>query len=142
VAAAVRHFAGATSIYAKIPAAIAGEDCYLVEMAFKHAMLAGQTSLEAALLAILEMVGEEALTGARWHADLIRRAAHPVGQRPAILVGEAARAADETRRFRSISAHAYDVFDHTQATKAVESAALLVALLPAEIARFRQATDP
>ena len=59
-----------------------------------------------------------------------------------ILAGEAARAADETRRFRSISAHAYDAFDHTQAARAVESAAQLAKLLPSEIARFRQATDP
>jgi hypothetical protein len=142
VAAAIRHFAGACAIYAKIPVTAADEDRYLVEMAFMHAMLAGQTSLETALLRILDLSGEEAPTGHRWHADLIRRAAHAVGTRPTILAGEAARAADETRRFRSISAHAYDAFDHTQATKAVESAALLVRLLPSEIAHFRQTTDP
>ncbi len=70
------------------------------------------------------------------------RASHPVGERPAILGGEAARAADETRRFRSIAAHAYDAFDHTRAIAAVESASLLVSLLPSDIARFRQITDP
>jgi hypothetical protein len=42
VTAAVRHFAGACAIFAKIPATIGDEDRYLVEMAFMHAMLAGQ----------------------------------------------------------------------------------------------------
>ncbi len=46
VAAAVRHFSGACKIFA-IPETVAQEDRYLVEMAFMHAMLAGQTSLEA-----------------------------------------------------------------------------------------------
>lgn len=142
VAAAVRHFAGACAIFAKIPATVTTDDRYLVEMAFMHAMLAGQISLEAALMRILELNDEEAPSGSRWHADLIRRASHPVDNRPAILVGAAAKAADETRRFRSISTHAYDGFDHTKATAAVESAALLVDLLPADIARFRAATDP
>ena len=63
VAAAIRHFAGACAIYAKIPTTAADEDRYLVEMAFMHAMLAGQTSLETALLRILDLSGEEAPTG-------------------------------------------------------------------------------
>ena len=142
MSAAVPHFGGACVIFENIPTALTAEDRYLVEMAFMHAMRAGQTSLEPALLRILELNGEEAPTGACLHADLIRRAAHPVGERPASLVGDAAKAADETRRFQSILAHAYDAFDYTQATKAVESAALLVTLLPSEIARFRRMTDP
>jgi hypothetical protein len=142
VAAAVRHFSGASTIFARIPSAVVPEDRYLVEMAFMHAMQAGQTSLETALLRILDLNREEAPTGARWHADLIRRAAHPIGNRPAILEGVAARAADETRRFRSVSAHADDASDHAQATGAVQSAELLASLLPEEIARFRAATDP
>lgn len=142
VAAAVRHFAGACGIFAKLPSATTREDRYLVEMGFMHAMQAGQTSLESALLRILDINGEEAPTGARWHADLIHRAAHPVGSRPAILEGAVARAADETRRFRSISAHAYGTFDRRQATGAVSGAELLVSRLAADIARFRQATDP
>jgi hypothetical protein len=142
VAAAVRHFAGAVLIYQKVPAAQTDDDRYLVEMAFMHAMQAGHTSLQAALLRVLELCSENAPTGANWHMDLIRRAANAVGGRPVILHDEAARAADATRRFRSVAAHAYDLFDHAQATKAVASAALLIDLLPSEIARFRQATDP
>lgn len=107
-----------------------------------HAMQSARTSLEQALLRILDLCAEEAPTGPRWHADLVARAGRPVGERVAILSAEAARAADETRQFRSIAAHAHDSFDHSRATHAVESAALLVSLLPGEIACFRQALDP
>lgn len=138
-ASAVRHFSGAVAIF---PGLTTAEDRYVVEMAFLHAMLAGYTSLESALLRILELLGEQAPTGARWHADLIARASHPLDDRPAILTGEAAAAADETRRFRSIAAHAYDNFDEARAVTAVEAAKLLVSALPSEIARFRQAIDP
>ncbi|PPQ26530.1 ribonuclease toxin HepT-like protein [Rhodopila globiformis] len=142
VAAAVRHFTGAKGLFDRLPGIVPDIDRYGFEMGFMHAMQSGQTSLETALLRILDLYGEAAPTGSRWHADLIARAAHPVGKRPAILGGDAARAADETRRFRSIAAHAYDAFDYAQATRAVESAALLASLLPSEIARFRQAIDP
>jgi hypothetical protein len=138
-ASAVRHFSGAVSIYPRLTTA---EDRYVAEMAFLHAMLAGQTSLEAALLRILGLLAEEAPTGARWHADLIARATRRLGERPPILTGEAAAAAEETRRFRSVAAHAYDNFDEARAAKAVESAACLASLLALEIARFRQAVDP
>ena len=94
------------------------------------------------MLRILELFQEQAPTGARWHADLIARAGRPHADRPAVLTGRAAVAAEETRRFRSIAAHAYDNFDESRAAKAVESAAVLVTLLPLEIARFRQAIDP
>jgi hypothetical protein len=139
VASAVRHFSGAVSIYPNLATA---EDRYLVEMAFLHAMLAGQTSLEAALLRIPDLLDEEAPTGARWHADLILRATHRLGDRPEILTGKAASAAEETRRFRSIAEQAYDNFDESRATNAVAAAAVLAELLPSEIVRFRQAIDP
>jgi ribonuclease HepT-like protein len=142
IAAAVRHFSWAVSFFGKIPGTSAIEDRHLVEMAFMHAMQSGHTSLEAALVRILDICGEALPTGANWHADLIRRAANPVLNRPAILSATVAQAADLTRRFRNIAVHAYDSFDYTQAREAVESAALLVSLLSSEIARFRQAIDP
>jgi hypothetical protein len=80
--------------------------------------------------------------GANWHTDLIRRAANALNGRPSILGDAAARAADVTRRFRNVAAHAYDTFDYSRATEAVDAAGVLVALLPSEIARFRQAIDP
>lgn len=142
VAASSKHFAGAVSIFRRLSAPQAPDEQYMVEMAFMHAMQAGQTFLETALLRILDLCGEEPPTGARWHADLIARAGSAVGNRPVILNDVARRAADMTRRFRSVAAHAYDAFDHTQASDAVESATLLVAVLPATIAEFRKAFDP
>ena len=142
IAAAVRNFTWAGSFYGKISAADGTEDRILVEMAFMHAMQSGHTSLEVALLSMLDLCEEASPTGANRHADLIRRAANELGGRPAILDGTAARAADMTRRFRNVAAHAYDTFDYTQATEAVDSAVVLASLLPSEIARFRQAIDP
>jgi hypothetical protein len=142
VSAAVRHFAWAQSFYARIPGTNALEDRVLVEMAFMHAMQSGHTSLETALLRILDLCGEAAPTGAMGHADLIRRAANPIGGRPAILGDAAAHAADLTRRFRNVAVHAYDTFDYTHATEAIDSAGVLASLLASEIARFRQAVDP
>jgi hypothetical protein len=78
----------------------------------------------------------------RWHADLIARAKRSHGERPAILIGEAASAAEETRRFRSIAAHAYDNYDESRAAIAVDSAGVLATLLPSGIAHFRKAIDP
>jgi hypothetical protein len=142
VDAAVRHFAGAKDLFQKLPNLHNPTDRYGFEMGFMHAMQSGQTALEMALLYIFDLCGEEAPTGSRWHADLIARAAHPVGKRMAILDEEVARAANETRRFRSIAAHPDDAFDHEQATRALASATLLVSLLPSEIARFRGEIDP
>jgi hypothetical protein len=141
-AASVRNFTWAGAFFAKIAAANAPDDRILVEMAFMHAMQSGHTSLEVALLRILDLCEEAAPTGSTWHADLIRRAAIPINGRPAILDGAAARAADVTRRFRNVAAHAYDSFDYTRAIEAVDAAAALASLLPAEIARLRQVIDP
>ena len=101
VDAAVRHFQGAIALFARLPTATDEIGRYGLEMGFMHAMQSGHTSLETTLLRLLDLFGEEAPTGARWHADLIARAARNVGDRPA-----------------------------------------LIALLPAEIARFRQRIDP
>jgi len=94
------------------------------------------------LLRILELFQEQPPTGARWPADLIVRVTRDLNARPAILTGEVAAAADETRRFRSVAAHAYDNFDEERAAKAAACAAALVSTLPAEIDRFRQIVDP
>jgi hypothetical protein len=139
VASSVKHFAGAVSIFRDMATT---KNRYLVEMGFLHAMLAGHTSLEAALLRILELLSEQPPTGASWHRDLIARISRGVTERPPILTGEAAAAAEETRRFRSVAAHAYDNFDEARAAKAVAAAAVLAASLPAEIAGFRLLIDP
>jgi hypothetical protein len=142
IASAVKHFSFAVSIYPRIPGAEAPEDRQLVEMAFMHAMQSGHSSLENGLLKILELFGEAAPTGATRQAALIRRVASAIGPRPAILEQQTARAADTTRRFRNIAAHAYDSFDYTAASDAVASAAFLTGHLTAGIARFRSLIDP
>jgi hypothetical protein len=142
VAAAIRHFSGAVRIFARLPDVEQERDKYSFEMGFMHAMQSGQASIEVALLRILDLIGGEAPTGPRWHADLMTRVSRAVGARPAIFGAEAAKAASETRQFRSIAAHAYDSFDRTRAAPAVESARVLAAVLPEEIGRFRQAIDP
>jgi hypothetical protein len=142
VASAVRHFAGACAIFPRLASVLGDDERYFAEMAFLHSMLAGQTALEVALTRILDLCGETPPSGPRWHADLVVRAASQVGARPPILSDPVRQAVDETRRFRSIAAHAYDSFDPVRATTAVESAARLVALLPEVIARFRLAFDP
>jgi hypothetical protein len=76
----------------------------------------------------------------RWYR--ISRAARPLGDRPEILTGKTAAAAEETCRFRSIAAHAYDNFDESRAVNAVAAASALAELLPPEIGRFRRAIDP
>lgn len=143
VGSAVRHFAGAEGIFARLSEVGAEEaDKYLTEMAFLHAMQAGHTSLESALLRILEMFGEEAPIGARWHADLIRRVTRAVDHRPPVLTGDLALAADETRQFRNVAARAYDDFDRTRAQRAVAAAGRLAAGLAGAMGDFRRVVDP
>lgn len=142
VASAVKHLAGAADLFKRLPNVSDPLDTYGLEMGFMHAMQSGHTSLEVALLRILDLCAEEPPTGPRWHADLIARAAKPLGARPAILGAAAASHANETRQFRSVAAHAYDSLHRNRAHGAVASAIALVTLLPAEIARFRQAIDP
>jgi hypothetical protein len=142
VASAVKHLASAAELFERLPTISDPLDMYGLEMGFMHAMQSGHTSMEVALLRILDLCAEEPPTGPRWHADLIARVAKPYGTRPAVLGAVAASHANETRQFRSIAAHAYDSLDRNRAHAAVASASALAALLPAEIARFRQAIDP
>jgi hypothetical protein len=111
-------------------------------MAFMHAMLAGPTSLETALLRILEIQGEEAPGGSQWHADLIRRAGRATENRPVILPAQLVNAADRTRKFRHVAARAYDTFDPDDAEPAVRAAEKVAAGLAGAIAAYRQAIDP
>jgi hypothetical protein len=91
------------------------------------------------------------MSDARWveveaavdsHADLIRRVARPLRNRPAVLTADLVDAADESRQFRNVAARAYDKFNQTKAGPAVAAARRLFDALPAAIARFRQAIDP
>jgi len=113
-----------------------------LRMGFMHAVQAGHTSLENALLRILSLLEEEPPSGESWHADLISRVRQPLGNRPAVLPPELAEWADETRRFRNRATRAYDNFDADRATETLAAAERLARSLPETIARFRQAIDP
>jgi hypothetical protein len=113
-----------------------------LRMGFMHAIQSGHTSLENALLRILDLIEETRPGGEAWHADLIGRVGQAVGQRPAILPPGVAASADETRRFRNRATRAYDNFDPDRITPTVAAANDLAQNLSEAIARFRQAIDP
>ena len=141
IAAACRHFAAAATILAADDLMAADLAGYKAQMSLMHAMQAGHTSLENALLRILDLLGEEPPQGRTWHADLIRRVAAEMPGRPAMLPPEIAAAADETRRFRNVAVRAYDDFVEDRARPAVAAAALLAERLPRTIAAFRDTID-
>ena len=142
IAAAVEHFSRAVQIYRAAGLHDETMDGYMRRMAFMHAMLAGHTSLEKALLRILQIQREEAPSGGQWHADLIQRAGRTAEGRPAILSAALVRAADRTRKFRHVAVRAYDSFDPDDAEPAVRAAEKVAAGLAADIAVYRSAIDP
>jgi hypothetical protein len=141
IEASVQHFAGAARLFADPDLRAGGWEGYKTRMSLMHAMQAGHTSLEAALLRILDIHDEARPTGEFWHTDLIRRVARPVGDRPAVLTADLFQAADRTRRFRHVAVRTYDFFDPDEAQEAIAAAALLAKTLTATIAAFRTAVD-
>jgi hypothetical protein len=113
-----------------------------LRMGFMHAIQAGHTSLENALLRMMDLVDEPRPRGDSWHADLIARASVPLGRRPAIFPADLAAAADETRRFRNRATRAYDNFDPARIQPTVEAAAVLAQALASAVADYRKSVDP
>lgn len=112
-------------------------------MALMHALRSAHTSLESALVRILEILGEERPVGENWHADLIRRVAASLpGRRPPILGSLLAEAANETRKFRHRATHNYDSFDMQGASRTIEAAGALTDGLAAEMLAFKRIIDP
>ena len=142
VASSVAHFSSAIRIYREPGLHADSPDGYMRRMAFMHAMYAGHTSMERALLRILELQGEEAPSGRQWLADLVARVGSNVGDRPAVLSVTLVKAADRTRKFRHVTAHTYDNFDPDDADPAVRAAEKLAAGLSAAFAAYRAAIDP
>jgi hypothetical protein len=140
--AAVGHFSRAIQIYRASGLHDDNLDGYMRRMAFMHAMLAGHTSIEKALLRVLQLQREEAPSGSQWQADLIQRAGRATDSRPAILTPTLVQAADRTRKFRHVAVRAYDSFDPDDAEPAVRAAEKLATQLQAAIAAYRQAIDP
>lgn len=141
VQSSVRHFTAAVRLIADPALGAEDWDGYKTRMSLMHAMQAGHTSLESALLRILDMRAEQRPTGDAWHADLIRRASRAAEGRPAILSPTLARAADRTRRFRHVAVRTYDQFEPDDASTAVAAADVLANGLLADMARFRRSVD-
>ncbi len=141
IQSATRHFRSAVRLIGEPSLKDDDWEGYKTRMSLMHAMQAGHTSLESALLRIMDMRGENRPTGEALHADLIRRASRTTGGRPAILTQELAKAADRTRRFRHVAVRTYDQFDPDEAVGAVEAAKVLAGGLAHAIAAFRAASD-
>ena len=133
-AAASRHFANAVLLFEAN--GFAGEEleAYRARMALMHALQSGYSSVEAGLVRVLEIIGEELPVGADWHAVLIRRfsrARNGDAPRPALINAAIARDLDEARRFRHRAMHAYDDFEVERARPTIEAAKrLTIALRP------------
>ncbi len=141
VQTAARHFRSAVRLIGEPALKDDDWEGYKTRMSLMHAMQAGHTSLESALLRIMDMRGENRPTAEAWHADLIRRASRTTGGRPAILTQELAKAADRARRFGHVAVRTYDQFDPDEAVGAVEAAEVLAGRLAHAIAAFRAASD-
>ncbi len=143
IAAAIGHFEKSVALHDKGGFDDPGINGYQAEMALMHALQSAHTSLEAGLVRILEILGEERPVGDAWHTDLIRRAGAALpGRRPPILGALIARAANETRKFRHRATHNYDSFEVQETSATIEAAKALVQGLAGEIAAFKAAIDP
>ena len=143
--ASKRHFTRAVAIHRRGGFERDDLDGYVAAMALMHAMQAGYTALEAALLKILDLLGEDAPGGGDWHRDLLRRCGRELGEpfrRPAILDAATSADAEEARRFRHRAAHSYDGFDPARAVPSVEAAERLASSFPLAVERFRRTVDP
>ncbi len=143
IAAAIRHFKKSVELYDKGGFDDPGINGYQAEMALMHALQSAHTSLEAGLVRILEILGEEKPVGEGWHSDLIRRVGATLpGRRPPILGAAIAKAANETRKFRHRATHNYDSFEVQETSATIDAAKALTLGLAAEIAAFKAAIDP
>jgi hypothetical protein len=142
VAAAVKHFGMSVDLFAA--GGFEGDDlgAYRARMALMHAMQSGHTSLESALVRILDLLGEEAPSGREWHADLIKRVSCEIPGRPAILPPDLTRAVGETRRFRHIAMRSYGSFDMELSWPSVLAAGVVARNIGPAIASFKAVIDP
>ena len=140
---AVRHFRRGIALFEKGGFDAEGLEGYQAAMALMHSLQSAHTSLEGALLRILEMLREERPVGEDWHMTLVRRVSSGLsGKRPPVLSASLAAAADETRRFRHRAVHNYDSFRISEIAGTIRAAEKLVAGLKAEIEAFKASVDP
>ncbi len=142
IESAVTHFRQSIALFRKGGFDAAGLEGYQASMALMHALQSAHTSLEAGLLRILEMLGEDRPVGEDWHRALIRRVGADLsGLRPAILSKALAEAADQTRRFRHRAVHNYDSFSIAEIGRTMLAAEVLAEELRCALDEFRAAID-
>lgn len=145
VAGALLHFGRAVDIHRAWTTGVGDRDFYILSMAFMHAMLAGHTSVEVALVWVLDLLDEEKPSGPDWHQMLITRMARSLeGEyaRPALLTSTLAKALKENKDFRHRALHTYDDFDFDRARPAVEAAIVIAEEFPRVILAFKDKIDP
>ena len=114
------------------------------EKAFQKFLQDGYSSVEKALIRVLDLFEEEVPTGRSWHPDLLAFATMPGPQRAGLarpafaprLSGDL----ETLRRFRHGAVHGYAGFNVAEAAPAVAAATRVVAALPAATTAFGMAT--
>lgn len=138
---AARHFLSGARVFRT--GGLTGPDSLDRVMTLLHYMQSGHTSLESALVRILQILNEAAPTGSDWHARLITRCATAIpGSRGAILPLDLAADAHETRGFRHLAMHSYDMtFDPEKGARAIEAGLRLAETFPGRIEVFAREID-
>ncbi|WP_375457664.1 nucleotidyltransferase family protein [uncultured Enterovirga sp.] len=140
--AAARHFRSGARVFDA--GSLTSPDDLDRVMTLLHYMQSGHTALESALVRVLEILDEAPPAGSHWHARLITRCATPIpGSRGAILPSNLAADAQDTRAFRHLAMHVYDLtFQPEKATRAIEAGLRLAEAFPARIEAFAREVDP
>ena len=113
-------------------------------MAVMHAAQSGYTSLETAILRVMQILDEEPPSGPDWHAQLIARASRPLpGRRGEIISPEMERFARKLRGFRHCAMHGYDTPFHAEdAVDAIKAGRRLAELVQPAFEEFANSIDP
>ena len=110
-----------------------------------HAMQAGHTSAETALVRVLRILSDDPPTGEDWHKKVFERLAKVNGAdhaRPALLSSTVAADLEETRRFRNRAMRSYGGFNAQRAVPSLQAAERLSTSLAPDIATFKALVDP
>lgn len=144
---AAGYFDGAVRLWGMID--VASEDRFARlrdEMALMHFMQCGHTSVEAALVSILEILDEQPpAKNDTWHVDLLNRIGREMsGQhaRPAIVGADMLADLQETRRFRHMATRSYGRFDIARAEPSMAAARRVGEDLERLLRDFQVRMDP
>jgi hypothetical protein len=111
------------------------------DKAFQKFLQDGYSSIERALIRVLEIFGEPPPRGQSWHSDLLRVAVGSIGGAPARPPFAPSLLADLRLllQFRHVAMHGYSDFDLDMARPAAEAAARVAAALPEATEAFGRA---